>query len=116
MTFLENFHNKPVSYLDTLIKSKIHNHFKLKKLNSIEALKSEQSLLNQIQVLAALDYYTEKRMFKDSRNFIAKDERYNYGDVPFFNNNSQLFNVHRYIDNGSDGRLMNSMSPLLISN
>jgi uncharacterized protein with ParB-like and HNH nuclease domain len=112
-SLLEDLHDKPIEYLDTIIVSKIKNYFKSKPLETIELLKAQSSLIDQIRVLCALDYFSDKKMFKNPNGYIAIDPRYDYKDKPFFNNKPELFNVYRYINEGVDGRLMKTMKLIL---
>ncbi len=112
MSLLEDMHDQSIDYLDTIIVAKIKNYFKSKNLDSIESLKAQNRLLDQIRVLCALDYFSDKKMFKNSNGYIAIDHRFDYKDEPFFINKPELFNVYRYINEGQDGRLMKTMKTL----
>ena len=102
--------------LDVLVRGRIKGHFEQNSLTSIERLKSESRFFNQIQIIGALDFYTGKKLFHPSNGYIAKDNRYNYGDAPFFENGAELFNVYRYISDGSQGRLRRDMKDVLQDN
>lgn len=99
--------------LDQIIESKIKNYFVTKGLNSVDTLKQEKSFFQQVRILAAIDFHTVKRFFTNSNGHVAKDNRYTYGDKHFFINEPELFNVGRYINDGSDGRLMRNMRHIL---
>jgi hypothetical protein len=107
---------KPDVSLDSIIKWKVKDYFRTDNLVTIEALKAETRLFNQIKILTALDYHSEQKMFKNNNGYIAKNNRYNWGDTHFFNNEPELFNVRRYVSEGNDGRLMRDMRDLLQDN
>ncbi len=112
MSLLEDL-QKPAENLDAIIRRKIHDYFKSGNLTTIDSLKNEHRLFHQIKILAALDYHTEKRMFRGRNGYIAKDDRYGYGDPQFFINSPDIFNIYRYISDGNEGRLMRDMKNLL---
>jgi len=102
--------------LDDIIRSRICEYFRSNSLTTVEALKTESQFFDQIKILAAIDYFAEQKMFGSSYGHIAKDNRYDYKDPPFFNNKPDLFNVSRYISDGSEGRLMNILKNILQNN
>jgi uncharacterized protein with ParB-like and HNH nuclease domain len=115
ITLLEDLHNKPLTFLDKVIKSKAKKYFKDNHLISIENIKSQEGLLEQVKILVALDYFTDKVIWKD-HGYIACDERYTcktYRDIPFFNNGRVIHNVSRYINDGCQGRIIPSMKEIL---
>ncbi len=103
----------PSNSLDSIINKQARTYFVNRNFKTIEALKNEVVLFNQIKILATLDYYTEQKIFSRHKGYIGKDDRYNYGDTPFFVNSPELFNIYRYVSDGRDGRLMRDMKELL---
>jgi len=99
--------------IDEIITNKIHYYFSNNKLDTVEKLKQETRFFQQIMILAAIDYHSSKRMFVGFNGYIAKDTRFRYGDTPFFINDPSLFNVNRYISDGSAGRLTRDMKGVL---
>lgn len=112
LTMLKDMHGKSTDHLDYIIKLKIKEFFTKNGLDSIEKIKSVERLSSQVRVLAAIDYYS-KKIFWKWNSHIAEDTNYNYGDTPFFNNDRRIFNISRYIRNGSDGRIISIMNKLL---
>lgn len=112
LKLLEDMHEKPVDYLDIIVKRKAKGYFNSKNLTSIEDIKSVQSLFDQVRVLAAIDYYSVKRLWKND-GYIAEDTRFTYGDTAFFTNDKRIFNVARYINDGSQGRVLKILSKIL---
>lgn len=92
--------------LKPLIKKKIKRYFRERSLTTVEALKKEERLFDQVKILAAVDHYTKNWLFSDDLVYIADDWRYTYGDAAFFSQDRRLFNVKRYVRDGSKGRLI----------
>ena len=75
-------------------------------------MKAKDNLFGQVQVLAAIDYYAEKILWRNS-GYIAEDERYTYHDKPFFDIDKTIFNAGRYFMDGSYGRVIHMMESTL---
>ena len=112
LALLEDMHGRPTDYLDIIIKNKIKEYFTKNEYFSIVKLKEEDSLLGQVRVLAAIDFYSERRFWQNGR-YIAEEVRYTYKDKSFFNKDRVIFNVGRYIGNGLSGRVIPMMQSTL---
>lgn len=115
LQLLEDLHEKSIDYLDVIIKIKAKQFFVDKNLTSITSIKSVESIFDQIRVLAAIDYYSDKKIWLNG-GYIAEDIRFNsntYTDTPFFTKDRLLYNVHRYIGDGWNGRILNMMKNIL---
>lgn len=113
LALLDDMHGKTCNYLDIIIKRKAKRHFELNQLTSINSLKAENTLFGQVQILAAIDYYSEKILWK-SYGYIAHDVRYTYeGDKPFFTRDRVIHNIERYIKDGFRGRVIPMMNDVL---
>lgn len=111
LELLEDMHGKPIEYLDSLIKNKIKGFFIEKEYSSIESLKLVDDLFGQIKILTAIDYFSEKKLWR--YGYIAFDSRFSYGDKPFFYNNRVLYNISRYVNDGLQGRIINTLKSIL---
>ena len=110
---LKDMYDKPLSHLDDIIKEEITKYFKKKNLTTIESLKSSNSLLDQVKVLAAIDYYSNKVLWTKSNFYLAEDERWTFKDELFFLKNRLLYNVQRYIGDGNSNRVLADMKLIL---
>lgn len=113
LALLEDMHDKDIDHMDIIFKRKAKQYFELNNLTSIHSLKSEETLFGQVRILATIDYYSEKKLWKNYA-YIASDEQYTYkGDVPFFGINRVIHNIPRYIRDGSRGRVIPMLSDVL---
>jgi hypothetical protein len=113
---LEDMHEKPLDHLDVIIRKKITGYFISKNLRSVALLKSADSLLDQIRILTAIDYHTDRKLWRKPDRCIAEDARYTsdaYGDTPFFAADKVLYNMHRYINDGGYGRILRTLNDVL---
>ncbi|MDP2946598.1 MAG: DUF262 domain-containing protein, partial [Nanoarchaeota archaeon] len=115
LNLLEDLHGKQVDYLDVIIRKKTKHYFNSKKWTSIDSIKSVETLFDQVRVLTAIDYYSDKTLWKD-KSYIAEDIRfssYTYSDTPFFTKDILIYNVTRYIGDGWQGRVLKMMENIL---
>jgi hypothetical protein len=115
LSLLEDMHEKPISHLDTIIKQKIKSYFIKNEIISLEVIKAASSLRSQVKVLTAIDYFSEKKIWKDY-GYLAEDNRFSsktYGDKPFFNEDRLIYNVFRYVDQGWNGRVLDMIKDTL---
>lgn len=110
---LNDMYDKPLSHLDNIIKAKITKYFKKKNLTTIESIKSSESLLDQVKVLAAIDFYSNKVLWTKSNFYLAEDERWSYKNELFFLKDRLLYNVQRYIGDGNSNRVLADMKSIL---
>lgn len=112
---INDMHGKQTDYLDVIIRSRIKSFFSDEGINSIEAMKSQESLFNQVRVLTAIDYYTKKVIWRTGA-YIAQDERYNWNDyTPFFSKDRVIYNVSRYVKDGYQNKILNELKSVLQS-
>ena len=64
-------------------------------------------MFGQLKVLTAIDYFSEKKLWGNGYIAFEPHPRYFYGDKPFFYNNKVIYNIPRYVNDGSSGRIMN---------
>lgn len=97
---LNDMYDKPLSYLDKIIKKRIFQYFMEKGLFTIDSIKATESFLDQVKVLTAIDYFSNKVLWANSNFYFAEDDRFIL-DRSFFNRNRLLFNIQRYHYNDS---------------
>lgn len=115
LNLLEALHGKSINYLDTIIKKKAKDFFNKNKLTSIDSIKSKSELFEQVRILVAVDYYSEKLIWNDC-GYIAYDERFSskdYKGESFFNADKLIYNIPRYIGDGWNGRIIDMMKNVL---
>lgn len=112
-SLLTDMYDKPLSHLDNIIKTKISIYFNNKNLNTIETIKSSESLLDQVKVLAAIDYYSNKILWTKANYCIAEDGRFIYESEVFFQKDRLLYNIERYIGDGNSNRVLFDMKIIL---
>ncbi len=100
--------------IDEIIKIKIKDYFTKNNIDSIEKIKDIFGLFDQMKVLVALDYYSNRIIWRKYA-CIADDLNYTYEDIPFFKRDKRIFNIKRYIRNGSQGRIIALMNEILQS-
>lgn len=104
---------QPINSINRIIEKKIFDYFKVNNFDSVQKLKIANDRIEQIRILAAIDFYNEKILWKQYSN-IAFDDRYSYeGDKAFFVTNRVIFNVFKYIRDGQEGRIIRMMSNIL---
>lgn len=104
--------------LDAIIQKKSGEYFKARDYTTVAAIKAETDFYKQVKLLAVLDYFSNNQMFAEDRYYIANDGRFTcktYGDKPFFSDGVVIHNVKRYIDSGTNGRMIHEMAGLLKS-
>lgn len=107
---IEEFINKDISFLDKFVQQKIKEFFLEKKISSVADLRNIETFFEQIKVLTSIDYYNNKRLWQDSSKYIAENNAdLGFSDTPFFSKNRALFNVDRYVRQGTHGRILNLM-------
>ena len=92
LTLLKDMHGKSADFLDDIIKLKIKDFFTKNGLNSIEKMKSVERLFDQVRVLAAIDFFSN-RILWERYGHLAEDINYTYEDTPFFDRDRIIFNI-----------------------
>ena len=114
LALLEDMHDEDIKHMDIIFKRKAKQYFESNNLTSIASMKSEETLFGQMRILATIDYYSAKKLWKGNEAYIANDERYTYkGDMPFFNKDRVIHNIQRYIKDGLRGRLIPMLKDVL---
>jgi hypothetical protein len=112
---ISDMHDKEISFLDRIFEENVKNYFVNNSITTIESLKSQSGLFNQVKILTAIDYYTNNKLWNGSYH-IAEEVRYSfgvYGDFPFFKDERLIYNVPKYISDGMHGRVINIMNNVL---
>jgi len=115
---LEDMWNKDFDYIQTIIKNKIKEYFKINNLKNIETVKQATGFFKQFKVLVALDFYSDNKIWGYG-SYIAEDNRYidfwveNYDDFWFFDEKRVFYNISRYVYGGYDGRILSFMKNIL---
>lgn len=112
---IEDMKGKDVDYLDELIRSKIKTYFVKGGISSIDQMKLQDSLFSQMRILVAIDFYTNKLIWKKYA-YIADDNRYiNFwtDHTPFFNKHRIIYNIQRYVKDGWQGKIIMEMKNVL---
>ncbi|WP_224961078.1 DUF262 domain-containing protein [Geomonas subterranea] len=112
---IDDMHGKDINFLDEIIKTKIKNHFASEGVNSIDDMKSQDSLLSQMRVLIAIDFYTNNVIWK-KYTYIAQDDRYIHfwtDHTPFFKKHRVVYNIYRYVKDGWQGKVLIDMKNVL---
>jgi uncharacterized protein with ParB-like and HNH nuclease domain len=113
LALLEDMHGNHIDHMDVIFKRKAKQYFKSNNLTSIDSLKSEETLFGQVRLLATIDYYSEKKLWEGNA-YIAQDKRFKYeGDIPFFSRDIVIYNISRYIKDGSQGRVIPMLNDVL---
>lgn len=111
--FISDMHGKQTDYMDVIIRERIKSFFTDNEINSIEAIKSQENLFNQMRVLVAIDYYTNRVIWRTGA-YIAQDERYSWKDyTPFFNKDRVIYNISRYVKDGYQNKIISEMKTVL---
>ena len=110
---LDDLYGKPIVFIDNIIKKKINEYFVNKKLISIDSLKSNSIFLDQIKILTALDFYSNKVLWTNNNFYFAEDERFTFPDFKFFETERLLYNISRYIGDGYNNRVIVMMTNIL---
>ena len=115
--FVEDMHERQKEYLDEIIKGKIKEYFKDNNLTTLETVKDRDSLMDRMKILVAIDYFTDKIIWK-SEAYIAQSELYMWKDYDamFFKSDNQvriIYNVGRYIYDGYRGKIQQNMNAVL---
>lgn len=115
LDLLEDMHGKQPSYLHTIIKEKARQYFLEKNLASVKEVKQIRGeVFEQVKALAAIDYYTEQRLWKSGKCIAVHDEKFSAeDDDPKFFGGRVIFNVGQYINSGYYGRIMTDMKDVL---
>ncbi|MCE1187627.1 MAG: DUF262 domain-containing protein [Ignavibacteria bacterium] len=107
---IDEFINKDISFLDQFIQQKIKDFFLEKKISTVADLRSLETFNEQMKALTSIDYYNNKRLWQGSNKYIAEQNAdLGFSDTPFFSKNRSLFNVDRYVRQGTYGRILNFM-------
>ncbi|HEV7333156.1 MAG TPA: DUF262 domain-containing protein [Flavisolibacter sp.] len=115
LQLITDMHDKEIAYLDEIFESKAKAFFVDAGLTSVESIKSQTGLFNQVTILAIIDHNSGKKLWKNVYH-IAQDPRWTfktYKDEPFFTEERLLYNVAKYINDGWQGRIIPMMGNVL---
>lgn len=115
LQLIADMHYKEITHLEKIFEEKAKSLFTTSCLTSIDSVKSQTGLFNQVVILSVIDHYSEKVLWKNVYH-IAQDPRWTfntYKDEPFFNEERLLYNVSKYINDGWQGRILSMMKDVL---
>jgi len=112
LRLIADMHGHSIAYLEEIFKKKIAEYFTENGITTVNTLKDQKGLFNQIKTLSAIDFYSDKKLWNGVYH-IAEDDRYTFGDISFFVEDRLIYNIAKYVNDGLQGRVFPLMKNVL---